>query len=184
MRVWLELGQRNSSLQIYVKGAQARLTEHKCKHIREGPRGVEQNVELASLEQSVPPSSWLAKGLLNFGSEDQKRRRAEEAQDSPHDELRMPEACQVDKRLRKAGKKNRPNESPGNGTREVEVIVSGRETAVNVCRRRAVHQDIMGGLDIERLLDLSVRSDDEMQDDQCRKGQRQQGIQHCLHLDT
>ena len=149
----------------------ARLTEPESEHVRERPGGVEYDVELARLEQGIPPRDGPPECLLEVRLEDQQRRRVGESENGPHHELGVLEADQGDDRLAEAGQQDRANKRPGHGPGEVEMVVLGGEPLPGILRRHAIHKYVMGRLEVERFLDLGIGHNDQVNDDQRRYGQ-------------
>ena len=133
-------------------------------------------MELARLEQQVPPCRAGAVRASEIGGKDQQARRVEEPQEGPDDELGVLEADEGNDGLGEAGQQHRADEGPRDGAGEGEVVVGGGQPVVDVRGGRAVDEHIVGGLDVERLLDLGVGGDDEVEQHEGRDGEREEGV--------
>ncbi len=78
---------------------------------------------------------------------------------------------QSDQGLAYPSQKDRAEEGPRYSAGKVEVVVEGGQLLVHIPRRRAVGEDVVSGLDVERLFDLGVRGYNEVYDDQSRDRQ-------------
>lgn len=88
----------------------------------------------------------------------------------------MLEADEGNDGLGEAGQQHRADEGPGDGAGEGEVVVGGGQPVVDVRGGRAVDEHIVDGLDVERLLDLGVGGDDEVEQHEGRDGEREEGV--------
>lgn len=73
---------------------------------------------------------------------------------------------QPDDRTRQTGEDNRADKCPRHRAREGEMIIFGLERFGYICRGNPVAQNIVDGLDMEGLLDLGIRRDEEVEEDQ------------------
>lgn len=82
----------------------------------------------------------------------------EHSEQGPGNELSMLEADKSHQGLTESGSEERTYECPGHSTREGEMIIAGRELLVDVGQWGAVDQDVVDGLDVERLFHLGIWS--------------------------
>lgn len=78
----------------------------------------------------------------------------------------MGEAEEADDRPAKPGEEHGADEGAGHGAGEVEVVIGGAQAGGDVAGGRAVDEDIVGGLDVEGLLYLCVRGQQEVEGDE------------------
>lgn len=141
-----------------------RLTQPKGKHVGQRPRDVVGNMELTRHQHNPPPRRALPARLGQRIPEDEQTARVEGAQHRPHDELRVPEARQPDERLAQPREQHGAEERARHGPREGEVVVGGGEARRGGARGRAVDEDVVRGLQVERLLDFGVRGGQEVEE--------------------
>ena len=133
-------------------------------------------MELARLEQHVPPCHTGAVGAAEIASKDVHASSVEEPEDGPHDELGVLEANEGDNGLGKSGQEDGADKGAGDGAGEGEVVVGGGEPVMDVGGRGAVNENIVGGLHVEGLLDLGVGGDDEVQEDEGGDQEGEEGV--------
>lgn len=131
-------------------------------------------MELPRLEEPVPAARGLPKRPIDAASESQQRKGIEQAEHGAHDQLAVPRAHDGQDRLAEGGEQHGADERARHGAGEREVVVAGAQARADVPRRRAVPQDVVRRLQVERLLDLAVRRGDEVQQDE-RGEQRVEG---------
>ena len=113
-------------------------------------------MELAHGQHGPPPRRGPARGGSQRILEDQQGRGVEQAQHGADDQLRVSEPDEGDDGLAEPREDHGPDKGAGHGAREGEVVVGLLEAAGDVGRRRAVYEDVVRGLEVERLLDLGV----------------------------
>ena len=123
-------------------------------------------MKLAGLQQYKPPRRRRTIGLLNIPSQHQERGSIEQAQDRSDDELSMVEADERDDGLANAGDEDGTDKRPRHSPRESKMVISLSQALIDVRGRSAVDEDIMSGLDVERLLDFCVRGYQEVDQNQ------------------
>ena len=123
-------------------------------------------MKLARLQKQIPPSRRTSISTSKVPREDKESSGIGEAQHASHDGLGMIEADEVDDGLSKSCQDYGANEGPGNGARKGEVVIGLRELLVDILQWCSVHEYIVGGLDVERLLDLGVRGDEKVEEDE------------------
>lgn len=82
----------------------------------------------------------------------------------------------TDDGLAQTGQHHGAHEGARDGAREGEVVISGRELLMNVGRRHAVDQNIMSCLDVEGLLNLGVRGNDEVSQNEAGDEEGEKGV--------
>ncbi|RFU74187.1 hypothetical protein TARUN_8066 [Trichoderma arundinaceum] len=120
-------------------------------------------MELAHTQQHPPPRRPLPQRLPHGPPENRQADGIKTAQHGPHDKLRMLEPDECNQRLAHAGQEHRSDKGPGHCARKGEMVIRGREPRVDVARRRAVDENVVRGLQVERFLDLGVGSGEEVQ---------------------
>lgn len=88
----------------------------------------------------------------------------------------MLEPDQSNNRLSKASQQHGAYESSRHRPREGKVVVSGGQFVMDVRGRGSVDKDIVGGLDVERLFDLGVGGDDEVNKNESGYQERKENI--------
>lgn len=138
-------------------------TQAKRKHVGQRPAHVKHEMELAHHEAQPPPARSLAKRRIHRPAKHQKRDSVKDSQHSANNNLRGAKADEGDQRLARPGEYHGADKGAGHGAGEGEVVVGGGEGGARVpARGRAVDEDVMGGLQVERLLDLCVRRDEQV----------------------
>jgi hypothetical protein len=100
-------------------------TQAKSEHVRQGPRGVEDDVKLACGQEDPPAGDAPAKAPLKPGSEEEEARGVEEAEDGADDKLGVGEADEGHDGLGEAGEQDGADEGARHGAGEGEVVVDG-----------------------------------------------------------
>jgi hypothetical protein len=77
----------------------------------------------------------------------------------------MLKANHGENRLRDAGEKQGSDKGPRDSAGEGEMVVCGGQARSNIAGGRAIDKYVVGGLDVERLLDFCIRGDNEMDQD-------------------
>lgn len=113
-------------------------------------------MELSHEEQGPPSRGAVPKGRGNRIAKYDEAACVEGAQDTPDDVLSILEAEDGDERLADTRQQDGPDEGPGYGPGEGEVIIDAGEALANVTGRGAVDEDVVGGLEVEGLLDFGV----------------------------
>lgn len=119
-------------------------------------------MELRNKEYGPPPCNALPIRRGERIPKDQETAGIEGAEDGPDDELSMLEPRDRDKRLADTGEQNGADKSTRHGAREGEVVVGDGEALRDVTGGSAVDEDVVGGLEVEGLLDFGVGRDEEV----------------------
>jgi hypothetical protein len=161
-----------------------RLTQSKGKHVGQRPGGVEDDVELACLEEQITSCCPRAICASEVAGKYKQTSGVGQAQDGSHDELSVLEANEGDNGLGKPGQQHGAYEGPGDGARKGEVVIGSGELVMDVGCWRPVDKHIVGGLDVEGFLDLGVGGNDEVGQDKsgCQEGK--EGVWVAVNTDA
>lgn len=127
-------------------------------------------MKLRNKEHSPPARNSLPMSRSERIPEGKEAAGIEGAQDGPDDELRMLKARERDEGLADAGEEDGADKSARDGAGEGGVIVGEGEAVVDVAGGGAVDEDVVGGLEVEGLLDFGVGGDEEV-DEGCDEEQ-------------
>lgn len=116
-------------------------------------------MELAHHQRGPPPPRPLAICLLNGILKHEQTRSVEQTQQPSHYDLGMLKPHERNDRLAQTREDDRANKGPRHRSRKAEVVICLPEALMDVGRRGAVDENVVYGLQIERLLDLCVRGD-------------------------
>lgn len=134
-------------------------------------------MELADQHDNPPISHTLSKRLAQRVAHHQQRRGINSAQQPPDDKLGMLEANDGDERLAQAGEQHGAEKRARHGAREGEVVVRVRQARAHVAAGgRAVDQDVVGRLHVERLLDFGVGGEEQVDQGDCEEQGRQEDV--------
>lgn len=134
-------------------------------------------MELADQHGNPPVSHTFPKRLAQRVPHHQQRRGINSAQQAPDDKLGMLEADDGDERLAQAGEQHSAEKRARHGTREGEVVVRVRQARAHVAAGgRAVDEDVVGRLHVERLLDFGVGGEEQVHQGDGEEQGRQEGV--------
>ena len=123
-------------------------------------------MKLACLQDHIPSAHIPTVSSLYTDFVLQQSIRIEQAQDSSNHILCIFGAHKRHYGSRDEGEKQGSEESARHGARELEVVIVSAESLGDVSERRAIDQDVVSGLDVERLLDFRKGGDEQMEEDQ------------------
>lgn len=123
-------------------------------------------MKLAHAQEHPPPRGGGPERAGGGIPEDEQGGGVGEGQDGAHDELRVAEAGDGDERLAHAGEQDGADKGAGHDAGEGEVVVGVQEARAHRGRGRAVDEDVVRGLQVERLLDLGVGRDEDVREGQ------------------
>lgn len=122
-------------------------------------------MKLSHHKSQPPPPRGLAKRRVHAPPKDEQARRVERAQHAPHHHLRGAKAQRRNQRLADPREEHGADKRARHGAGKGEVVVALREGGGRaVAEGRAVEEHVVGGLQVERLLDLGVRGEEEVQE--------------------
>lgn len=123
-------------------------------------------MELAGLQKQIPPSRRAPITTSEVPRKQEDSSRIGKPQHASHDGLGMIEADEVDYGLSKSCQDYGANKGSRYGTRKGEMVVCLGKPVVGIFKWCSVHENIVGGLDVEGLLDLGIRGDEEVKKDE------------------
>lgn len=109
---------------------------------------------------------------LNIPLQSRESIGVEQAEHEPDDRLSMLEANESNDWLTDSGEEDRAYKCPRHGTRKRKVVVCAAQLLIDIGGRCAVDEHIVGGLDVEGLLNLCIWSDQKVEDNESWKQQR------------
>jgi hypothetical protein len=128
-------------------------------------------MELGHEQHNPPPRSSGAKGSGECIAKNEQATGVKQAEDTANEQLSVAEADEGKQRLGDAGEQDGTDKGTGHGAGEGRVIVGAGDAIRRVGQGRAVDEDVVGSLQVERLLDLGVGGEKEVkQGDEDKEG--------------